>query len=93
MTSSPHPSRNIVLVAIVVVTAIVVAVVLGLGSDDSADKTVVTRPLPTTTTEPPATSTSAEPAPSTTIALPEGDYSALCAQLQGIVDTYGSTIE
>jgi hypothetical protein len=94
MAASPHPSRNLALVAIVVVTAVIVAVLLGLGSDDSADTTVATRPLPTTTTTaPPTTSTTTLPAPTTTIPLPEGDYTALCAQLQDLVQRYGSSVE
>src|SRR6478609_2468008 len=38
MAGTPHPARNIALIAIVVVTALVVAVVLGFGSDDSTDQ-------------------------------------------------------
>lgn len=93
MNAPSSSIRNLALVGILVVTAFVVATVLGLGgSDGSQDASSTT----TTTTEPPTTAppTTAPPttvpAPTTTIVLPDGDYAAMCVQLQGLADTHGS---
>ncbi|HWJ64374.1 MAG TPA: hypothetical protein VNS19_20550 [Acidimicrobiales bacterium] len=90
MAGTPHPARNITLIAIVVVTAIVVAVLLGLGTDDSADHTAVTRPPSTTTTTEPPTTAPPEAGPTTTISLPPGDYTAMCVELRGLAATYAA---
>lgn len=87
MAASSSSIRNLVLLAILVVTAFVVATVLGLGGSDGSEDAA------TTTTAPPTTAPPTTAPTTTTIALPDGDYTALCAQLKGLVDSYGSSID
>ncbi len=72
--------RNLVILAVVVVTAFVLATVLGLGGSDGDDATTTTST--TTTTAPTTTTTTAPTTTTTAVVVPDGDYAAVCGELQ-----------